>query len=687
MSLRVWLPLCDDTNNQGTSNLSTFSYNTLTQQTDGKIGKCYSGRAIYHIENEIIQNSWSLCTWVKASAWSANNDILLCKNTTASDNYQFYFSIINGASLNIGINAGSGSASYSYTFAANTWYHVSATYNGSTYALYINGAQVKTGTITNAQKTGMNNIGINCRSTNAAGTAQTGDSGKKLNDVRIYDHCLSAEEVREIANGLVLHYKLDTQYFKSGTNLVTDVTKGGQTTKLTDGRLGVVTSGTNADTYFTINLSESITNGTTYHFSCDASGISEGQFWNFPLGAQNNTSLPCKIYNGHNEFVFTANDINWGTNRLFMDDLNRTDWEHPATFYNFILTKDATYEVKDESGYHHHGTITGAPTIATSYGRYNTSLVFNGTERISTDSPGADIRTLSCWCKTTKNKSTSQQIVADSFSGMTISFYNGTIIGVFGTTRSTGSKCTLGTSYKENDWNHIVVVKTSDDGMRDIWCNGVKLTPTTNDYWGSATGFFVGARNTSNGNPFYGNISDVRAYCTALPDSEILKLYNSGMIFDKGGNIHTHQFNEYSMTASLEKTAILNGTGFDEITMCQYDSKIYQEPDGSKWIRIFHHNDPTTSGYFTRASDWENGVYKSADAWYDIERVLTYRSSQYYEFMIKQKTTSSATEAKYRWSQIVNPITAVYNDVQPGTVVFNTSTGYTNSTFGGLYKL
>jgi len=45
----------------------------------------------------------------------------------------------------------------------------------------------------------MNNIGINCRSANASGTNQTGDSGKKLNDVRIYDHCLSAAEVKEIA--------------------------------------------------------------------------------------------------------------------------------------------------------------------------------------------------------------------------------------------------------------------------------------------------------------------------------------------------------------------------------------------------------------------------------------------------------------------------------------------------------
>jgi hypothetical protein len=41
-----------------------------------------------------------------------------------------------------------------------------------------------------------------------ARTGATAFNGK-LNDVRIYDHALSAKEVEEIAKGLVLHYKLD----------------------------------------------------------------------------------------------------------------------------------------------------------------------------------------------------------------------------------------------------------------------------------------------------------------------------------------------------------------------------------------------------------------------------------------------------------------------------------------------
>jgi hypothetical protein len=46
----------------------------------------------------------------------------------------------------------------------------------------------------------------------------------------------------------------------------------------------VQTSGSNADTYFTLNLSENITVGQRYLLSCYASGIPGNDYWTFPLG-------------------------------------------------------------------------------------------------------------------------------------------------------------------------------------------------------------------------------------------------------------------------------------------------------------------------------------------------------------------------------------------------------------------
>lgn len=42
-----------------------------------------------------------------------------------------------------------------------------------------------------------------------------------LNDFRIYDHCLSPFEIKEIAQGLILHYKLDDPREEETTNLLT----------------------------------------------------------------------------------------------------------------------------------------------------------------------------------------------------------------------------------------------------------------------------------------------------------------------------------------------------------------------------------------------------------------------------------------------------------------------------------
>lgn len=116
----------------------------------------------------------------------------------------------------------------------------------------------------------------------------------------------------------------------------------------------------------------------------------------------------------------------------------------------------------------------------------------------------------------------------------------------------------------------------------------------------------------------------------------------------------------------------------------QYDFTVYTEPDGSKWVRLFHHNSPNTTGVFARTDDFEHGVYLSADKWFDMRAC---QDNPTYEFMVKQKTTSTATEVKYRWIQNKNPWTATYADVAPAQVTRITTSGYTNGNFGGIYKL
>ena len=109
-----------------------------------------------------------------------------------------------------------------------------------------------------------------------------------------------------------------------------------------------------------------------------------------------------------------------------------------------------------------------------------------------------------------------------------------------------------------------------------------------------------------------------------------------------------------------------------------------QEPDGSIWLQIFHHNDPANN-LFEQTDTFINGVYKNSDLWFNINACNSFTE---WELLVKQKPTSSGNESKYRWIQMVNPMTCAFADVDVADITTVTTAGYSTmgSYMGGLYK-
>ena len=569
MGLKVWLPLNGTLDNLGcTGNVITSIGSNNEWVTGGKIG----GNCLHLIKaSDTIAipsmagaKQMSFAYWVKVNnAWSENwRDGIRWYSTNGSSDttsrQEFYTNCTR-----VGVwFAGSPNSNSGKVFTVGEWRHLAFVidYSIGYTDFYIDGKLVGHTTGVNTDhylKTGNFIIGDN----------DGGGVDINMNDLRIYDHCLSPAEVKEISQGLVLHYKLDSIDIKTGTNLVTGITKGGQTTLLTDGRIGVETSGTNADTYFAINLSESIVAGTSYFLSCDASGISTGQYWGFPLGQQGNSTLPFKIYNGHNEYAFTANDtlpngnaMNWGTNRLFMDDNSRSDWANKAQFYNFQLVKiSAGTEliVEDSSGYNHNGILNDTTAkILSDTQRHSAALVTSQASNSAIypikgecNMPESAALTFTWWMKPTTIGHQTSGIFSTSNNDLPTD-YNTTAANMrdsyFDCCNTSGTcvRINVASFLTLNEWHHYAL--TYNGSQLNFYKDGVSKATVSQS--GSLKAFKYifpfyskagGANRTTSG-----GLSDFRIYCTALDADSIRQLYQVGAKIDNKQNWHTFEFIE-----------------------------------------------------------------------------------------------------------------------------------------------
>lgn len=222
MSLVIWLPFTEGLDNQGLQHttFSGVSSCNAAINSAGKIGKCYtsSAGAIVSSAKVNLGTNVSMFAWIKPTSVSGYQGI--CgqyrggdpSSTSSSTGIAFG---LNGSGLRVTIGS-TAAASSGVTISAGVWTHVGFTYSASSkkVSFYVNGVFVSE--TSNISYSAPNDYVLVFGSAFKTSTATDTSSHAKifngaLNDVRIFDHCCSTKEAKEMSLGIVLHYKFDDE--------------------------------------------------------------------------------------------------------------------------------------------------------------------------------------------------------------------------------------------------------------------------------------------------------------------------------------------------------------------------------------------------------------------------------------------------------------------------------------------
>lgn len=244
MSLLIWLPLHGNLINYGLANhkfeLVNNAGTALSVGASGKTGSsCYQRTKVNTADyitsktNLKLEDDFTMACWCKVTQVSgadSANGILTNHNHATNSGSGITLKEVGTSACYISCNTGNGSnrtynTYYGTTNLLGAWHHLCVTYQKATtaYNLYVDGVCEKTFTYGNSAQS--NPVRIFDWSTGYS-TNSAYRPNCLLNDVRIYDHCLSPREIQYIATGLIAHYPLKDGGVESTTNLAPYPTPG-----------------------------------------------------------------------------------------------------------------------------------------------------------------------------------------------------------------------------------------------------------------------------------------------------------------------------------------------------------------------------------------------------------------------------------------------------------------------------
>lgn len=600
----LWLPLTQDTRQQGLSNASVTAVGSgASINANGKLGKCYylDGTSNGYISTDFPTNfgtnDFTISLWVKIPTISSGSyyTIVSSKQSPAISvgvgiywNYsqkRFLWSTADGTNA-----TEIWMADAVDTIVYDKWIHlvmVRDNNDSKKGCFYINGTRYELASVPVIRNiTTATNLWV--------GKISSGNYPCKLyvSDIRVWnDRALAPKEIEILSRGLVCHYPLSDSYVENTTNIITAQTRsagsiagwGGQS-----GECSIVDS-TNypipcnecnkiAITYTGTGegggtgwIVQRITcnPSTTYTYSCyiktpdTLAPLNANILYRYEYNSSNTKVTEVGCWSTSNAQKLTDGWYRiWGTftvsaTTTYFDVYNyvyprkncdyyigcwQVETKDHMTPYVFGSRTETT--AYDCSGYQYNGTISGSLTTSNDTARYSASTKYSGSNYLYVTSPSSEIRTIAFWAKW------------DSIpSGQSILFVDGKSKTGFGLA-SKGIICSSNsiTTYTfnksnlvANTWYHFVIVcpNGGSNASRKLYINGVEQTATSNqDYWVYSLDQLQIGKRSSSSDGFVGKMSDFRAYATALSATQVAELYNTAVSVANNGTLMGYELVE-----------------------------------------------------------------------------------------------------------------------------------------------
>ena len=684
--LRFWLPFNKSLKNQSLSNkYSTIKISNLSSTyEDGKVCPYALDASYTWLElsyEHANTNQITIAFWVKPKTPNAWSDIISLgagANRIEKSNTDAYIWYNDG-------NALVSSGTTMFNMSNNTWYHVAVVADGSQVRFYLNGTLMKTvsqsNTLSSVFSDG-NYILISARTT-GGGNRYYG----YLNDFRVYDNALSAKEIKLLSQGLVAHYKLKgmgtTNYLKGAGKFTKNsplVRKASDTSIMRDSYIyhewapndifavipsaGTFTLSTECDGVGSGHQ----TSGTTASqrlFSFFLQNTSSGTHYHFPMSK----GTDGRWYGTRTDLV--AGTYKFRTNLYAADEVDYTlhFWDMKVSAGNYVPndtwcpnSADDLYttlglnQEPDCSGFGNNAIKGDTFTVVNGSPRYETCYQFSGSQYLACGRGAmvTDGLTVSIWACADDWSTFNGCLISCTEAGGWGLGYQATAAGHGFELYADGAYHGVDLQYNSLSagWHHIVATYNKStiigyiDGVEKARKTGV---PSSVKYHAS-NGIFIGKEaagsTTSPGSyPYYGKLSDVRIYGTALSASDVAELYNNAASLTKTGNLLSYDFSE-NTNNSIGKNGVVSSSGFNTKTIPTYDMKINALDDGTTWARINWLDVTNDKTFFANDSE----VAKCTDKINRYSRmgiVDKYKYNGEYEFMLTYPSMNKSLPSGY----------------------------------------